>query len=609
MSANNITHFTLLLLILLVNGYCSAQTISEIGISGQHEYTDTVQTQIEFNDLLNKASHKQEIDAYLKPGIYIVDESQSIYTKFNLKGNSASIKQRNKIFTKADAVKETLTHYICPAENINEFSLFIDDTGNIIPVSEEVDSQSKINFVTSDIISIENDSAQYINHIKIKIPDNLSHLKNRTFEKSFGYIDSWWTAPTFLLSHSDSIYFYCNLSQRRERSQYNAYINGEKFQYNQNISCVIYNIEPKESMLFFDKEYIYIPKKYDRIEIIDSNNKPLFITQDDAEVKFEGINIVNSSSVFQAGKNTSSINLLNCNFHNILKQAFDTRYKSNLKNLNLVGCRFSNCAFLDGIPLINISAPECVGNIANCIFNQYESGFCFYKNTAQNIYIVHCKKFEITRNLFFNAPRGGLFLLNGKIEVVSNEFFNNSIFNSYPYRNFSRDAGAIYCSRLYDDSRIKDDNPNQILLKLNKIHDFYGKGDVRGIFIDDGRGDVTCYGNLIYNGQSYSIDSRVTKTDCYSSIRNKYQFNILAYPYRLTYGDSLVAKDRPIISHNILLFKDKEYKATTPAQTDINISNFEINSKDVKIDDNIWMTLPKDIRELVSPLKIRNRSN
>ena len=62
MSANNITHFTrLLLIILLVNGYCSAQTISRNGIVSGHEYSDTVQTQIEFNDLLNKASHKQEI--------------------------------------------------------------------------------------------------------------------------------------------------------------------------------------------------------------------------------------------------------------------------------------------------------------------------------------------------------------------------------------------------------------------------------------------------------------------------------------------------------------------------------------------------------------------
>lgn len=607
MVANNTTRFTIFILIILFANWCC--TAKSISIGTHHDYLDTIQTQADFDNILKKASDKHEINAYLKTGIYIVNESQPIYTKFNLKGNTACIKQKNKIITKDDAIDETDTHYICPAENISEFSLFVDNAGNIIPVSEEVDSNTKINIVTNDIIPIKNDSARYIEQIKIKIPDNLSFLKNKTFDKSFGYIDSWWTAPAFIVSHSDSIYFYCGLLQKRELKQYAAYIDGEKSQYNQNISFVIYNVRPESGKLFFNKNHIYIPKKYSTIEIIDSKSRSIFILQDDAEVKFEGINIINSTSVFQSSKNTRSIEITNCDFHNILKQVLDTRYKTNIKNLTLAGCRFSNYAFLDGIPLLSISVPECNGRITNNIFNQYESGFCFYKNTAQNIYIIHCKKFEIARNLFFNAPRGGLFLLNGKIEVISNEFFNDSIFNSYPYRNFSRDAGAIYCSRLYDDSRIKDDNPNKIQLKLNKIHDFYGKGDVRGIFIDDGRGDITCYGNLIYNGQSYSIDSRATQTDYYSSIRNKYQFNILGHPYRLTYGDSIMTKNRPIIDHNILLFKDKECKVTTPSQTDIHISNFEINSESIKIDNSVWETLPKDLRELVSPFKNKNKSN
>ena len=587
----------------MFNTYCLATTPSISGKDTHNVYTDIIQTQAEFDNLLEKASHKYEINAYLKPGIYIVNKSQPIYTKFNLRGNTANIRQKNQIFTKKDAIRRTPTHYICPAENINEFSIFVDNDGNIIPLSEEVDTKTKINIVTDDIVCVEDDHNQYIERIKIRIPENLYYLRNRKFDKTFGYIDSWWSAPSFIVSHSDSIYFYCDLSQKRELRQYNAYINGEKFQYNQNIAFVIYNVEPKAGRLFFDKKFIYIPKEYDQIEIIDSKSKPLFVLQENADVKFEEINIVNTTSVFQTNRNSKSLVLINCNFHNILKQAIDTRYKTNLKSLNLAGCHFSNYSFLDGIPLLNISAPECNGNITNSIFNQYESGFCFYKNTAQNIYISHCKGFKINNNLFFNTSRGGLFLLNGKIEVVSNEFFNDSIFNSYPSRNFSRDAGAIYCSRLYNRFKTQDDNLNKIQLKLNKIHDFYGKGDVRGIFIDDGRGDVACYGNLIYNGQSYSIDSRAINTDNYSSIRNEYQYNILAYPYRLTYGDSIETKNRPIINHNVLLFMDNECKVTTPSHTDIQISNFEINNTDIKIDSQAWEKLPEDIRELVNPLK------
>lgn len=604
MITNNISRFTILILILLMfNTYCLATTPSISGKDTHNVYTDIIQTQAEFDNLLEKASHKYEINAYLKPGIYIVNKSQPIYTKFNLRGNTANIRQKNQIFTKKDAIRRTPTHYICPAENINEFSIFVDNDGNIIPLSEEVDTKTKINIVTDDIVCVEDDHNQYIERIKIRIPENLYYLRNRKFDKTFGYIDSWWSAPSFIVSHSDSIYFYCDLSQKRELRQYNAYINGEKFQYNQNIAFVIYNVEPKAGRLFFDKKFIYIPKEYDQIEIIDSKSKPLFVLQENADVKFEEINIVNTTSVFQTNRNSKSLVLINCNFHNILKQAIDTRYKTNLKSLNLAGCHFSNYSFLDGIPLLNISAPECNGNITNSIFNQYESGFCFYKNTAQNIYISHCKGFKINNNLFFNTSRGGLFLLNGKIEVVSNEFFNDSIFNSYPSRNFSRDAGAIYCSRLYNRFKTQDDNLNKIQLKLNKIHDFYGKGDVRGIFIDDGRGDVACYGNLIYNGQSYSIDSRAINTDNYSSIRNEYQYNILAYPYRLTYGDSIETKNRPIINHNVLLFMDNECKVTTPSHTDIQISNFEINNTDIKIDSQAWEKLPEDIRELVNPLK------
>lgn len=595
----DISKFISLLFIVICNSIIFA---AEKEYDSRSEYRDTIHNQLEFDSILKQAANKQNVDVYLDNGEYVVDTQQPIYRKFYLKGCDAIIKQKNKILTRADATNETSTHYICPLENVDIFSLFVDDTGKIIPISEDVDPITKVNYVLEDILSVEEDQTMLgIKKIKIKIPNNLACLKNKEFERAFGYIDSWWTAPSFAVTHSDSDYFYCELFQEKKKEQYNSYINGDKYQYKQPPGFVIYNVSPQPGRIFFDCRQIYIPKEYDSIEIINSENKPIFLLQDEAEVSFDGINILNSTSVLFVQKNNKGkLNLRHCKFRNILKQVIGTYYETALRSLNIEQCEFLDCAVIDGIPLIKIHSSECKGIIRDSYFNQYSDGICMYKSTAtQYVFIRKCKEIEIINNKFLNIPRGGLFLLNGKINVIANEFYNEPNFNSYPYRNFSRDSGAIYCNRLFSDTRIGDNNPDKINLRLNKIHDIYGKGDIRGIFIDDGRGDVTCYGNLIYNGQLYSIDSRVIQKDPYSSIRNKYEYNIVALPYRLLYGDSIPIKDRPILENNILLFEDKENVVTTPSTTDIRSLNFKVNGNDVTVSGDVWMRLPDDVRNML----------
>ncbi len=153
--------------------------------------SDTISTQSEFEALLKNASQRKEVIAFLNKGVYTIEPTQSIYSKFHLSGDGAVIKQKNKILTKKDAIKHTSTHYICPAEIEGIFSLFVDTKGNIIPVAEDVEAGSKVNFTTEDIIPIETQNDSHINKIKIKIPNNLKNLRNKTFDKAFGYIDSW----------------------------------------------------------------------------------------------------------------------------------------------------------------------------------------------------------------------------------------------------------------------------------------------------------------------------------------------------------------------------------------------------------------------------------
>lgn len=566
--------------------------------------TDTISTQAEFDELIKKASLRQEVDAFLKEGIYTVEGSNPIYTKFKLQGNGAILTQKNKILTKKEAIKETSTHYVCQIENLGIFSLFVDSEGHIIPISEDVDSESKVNYITEDVIPIESKNSSDINKIKLRIPVNLNHLRNQSFSKAFGYIDSWWNAPSFAVTHSDAKYFYCELLQPRTKAQFNSYINGEKNAYKENIAFVLYNISPQPDKIYYTDKYVFIPKAYKEVEIIDYNqNQPLFTPQEEANLLFENIAIINSNYVVFPYKNLKGgIAFENCKFHNILQKVINTAYDSDIENLIIDHCDFLDCAFIEYIPLIRVFAPNCRGKITNCIFNQYTGGFCFYKNVMQYLYLSRCKEFEITGNIFINNPRGSLFLLNGKFDVSNNEFYNDSTFNSFPDRNFSRDAGAIYCNKLYGDYIKTIDTPDKISLMYNKIHDFYGKSELRGIFIDDGRGDVTCYGNLIFNGQSYSIDSRVNNNDPYSSIRNKYQYNIVDRPYRLMYGDSVPKSDRPVLNGNILLFSE-DNKVTTRSYNDIRTSEFKIDGTNVRIGNKVLKRLPKTVRNMVIPIR------
>ena len=69
-----------------------------------------------------------------------------------------------------------------------------------------------------------------------------------------------------------------------------------------------------------------------------------------------------------------------------------------------------------------------------------------------------------------------------------------------------------------------DNKIHHILLENNLIYGAYAYGrDARGIFIDDGRGDVTCNNNVILNTQSFSIDSRNVKRHDASSVRVRYK--------------------------------------------------------------------------------------
>ena len=123
-------------------------------------------------------------------------------------------------------------------------------------------------------------------------------------------------------------------------------------------------------------------------------------------------------------------------------------------------------------------------------------------------------------------------------------------------RNLSSDLGLVYVNHFTNDAGIAIDNTqNIVLLENNLMYGAYAYGnDARGIFIDDGRGDVACRNNVVLDCQRYSIDSRDARSYVpTSSVRNSLENNYLGTPFRLAAGEGVPEKDRPRQSGNVML--------------------------------------------------------
>lgn len=123
-------------------------------------------------------------------------------------------------------------------------------------------------------------------------------------------------------------------------------------------------------------------------------------------------------------------------------------------------------------------------------------------------------------------------------------------------RNSSRDTGALYIGTFSQDLDEEISNTENVVeVRNNIIYNLLGRGDTRGIFIDNGRGDVRCYGNIVLFGQTYSIDARNYSPNLGSTCRVVYQNNILGSKYRLEYNhDNIVGDNIPEAIANVLLY-------------------------------------------------------
>ena len=562
-----------------------------------------ISNQVEFDKLIEKINSGEEVDAVIGDGVFILKEYLNIKNNLKIIGsNNTILKGNNFIFRRIDAVDKNDTHYICNTKDvdISEFSLFVDKNNNIINVSETVDDVTKVNVTTEDILYIDD------NNIKIRIPDNLTHLKNKVFERAFGYLDSWYSAPIFKLLKSDDSYFYCNTYVAVTSENFNTFINGEKAHYSTFANFVIYNAEIKDNYIYYDNSKLYIPKNIDYVECIaNSGDYSLSInsTTNINNISLENISFFNIGNLFYSalGKSVNNLYINNCRFKNIIGSVVNCDGGDTLARTIISNCNVKDCALLEGAYVFadKNSNKDSEFKVIGCNICRNYTDIPVYKNcrgaiinSSQNYKVIGCNVSNVTRD--------HLYANRGIVNFVNNTLFNTDSFLRYPQRNASRDAGFIYINHF---SFVKDDVLNNVgnvvTISYNKIYNVLGKGDIRGIFIDNGRGDVKCIGNVILSSQYYSIDARKYLSNPASSCRVTFEDNILYSKYRLEYNNDTVLGDNiPTSRNNILLYGD-DNTTTDKYLTDKRINSYHINNNNLFISKDVYDTISPNIRKNV----------
>jgi hypothetical protein len=534
-----------------------------------------VASQEQFDAAVARINSGEETHIVLKKGTYILRTSINATAPLSIKGKNATITCATQVTSK-EIVRQTETHYVYKLDRpLSPFALFYDKNGKLLPISESVIDSVKVNYIDGEIEGPQEYKAG--EKIKIPISSNLIHLKNKVFSCAYGYYDCGWKAVSFQMERSDDKYFYCTTLSDCPTKNYQY----DKVAYKKPIRYVIYNAEKKENAIFFEGKDLYIPKDISVLYYLSNNDSVHLMPTITVSKAFdlENVKFIGLGTISVDSKKSDVCIIKNCIFQNSRSYALKIKKENgeNAVKAMVTGCIFKECSVYTGNVVRLTSTfygPSCI-IMQRCMLSRYSDGNVIYKNTSESVYVSG--DVEIKDNVMCNSCRGHLFLYKGNINVSGNILYNTDSFNALPERNYSNDWGFVYCGYLYKDtSDALNNKQHHILSEKNLCYGAYAYGgDARGIFIDDGRGDVTCKNNVILNIQMYSIDSRNVKMHDAASARNKYEGNIVSSAYRLEAGPALKDADRPVASGNILI-SSKENK----------ISNTEILEKDRRLDLN-----------------------
>ena len=529
----------------------------------------TVRTQEEFDAYMKKAQSGEPIDISLTKGIYVLKSPIIARAPFSINGNGATITHANDRYTCENAVRRTADHYICKLKNqIPVFSLFVDGKGNILPVSESVQEDKRVN-------TCEQIDGEYVSkpgaELRIPIARNISELANKNFSKAYGYFDCAWSEMDFRIIESEDKCFNVTTLQNSNTGNFNY----EKKAYKNDIRYVIFNAEPKAGCIFYDDEYIYIPTSCKEVEVLSNDawgkNTPAIDCR--SEVSLSKLTFKNFNGISITSPSDCACNISNCEFVNTLSYALRVNKLTGDEQIpvRISGCRFIHCSVLCHNVVSLSSKPEnrnCI-EMSNCEIKRYDDTYVGYKNCTGALVVSADATVDNCR--IWNTPRCHVYINRGMVTVKNCTLYNTQQFNTFKDRNLSSDLGLVYVNHFTNDAGIAIDNTqNVVLLENNLLFGSYAYGnDARGIFIDDGRGDVACKNNVVLDCQRYSIDSRDARSYIpTSSIRNRLENNYLGTLFRLAAGEGVPEKDRPIQYGTVMLTDGQNIITRTKGELD-----------------------------------------
>jgi len=529
-----------------------------------------IYTQKQFDEAVARINRGEEVHIVLHRGDYLLKESLIATAPVSIEGRKAVITSA-QVYNSKEAVKSTDNHKVFKIKRpISNYPLFYDEQHNIIPVSESVQDNSGVNYLDGDIISEGENTVGA--HLKLPIPASLSHLKKKTFNCAFGYFDCGWSVVDFRLDKADSKYLYCTTLNRCSTNNYMY----DKKAYMKKVRLVVYNAEMKKDRIYYDSEYLYVPKQFTKVY----NVNEVSATQAELTISFYSdvilrkITFVGYSNIKVEQKKGNVCLIEKCYFEKSSGSALLIKKENGagVRKAVITNCDFYECGLHNGA-FVQISTTfggsPCV-EVNHCTMTRYPTGWAFYKNSGGGVWVDG--DVNICNNVIYNTCRNHIYFHAGKIEAKGNVLYNTDGFNAKADRNLSGDWGLIYCDHLYTktDDAIKN-KEHRITLENNLLYGAYAYGgDARGIFIDDGRGDVTCRNNVILNTQVYSIDARNSFQNA-ASVRNRYEGNIVTTRYRLAAGSEVKGLDKPVTRRNYVLSNEENV-----------VANVEVDESDIR---------------------------
>ena len=551
-----------------------------------------VSSQAQFDAVVEQINKGEEVTIELKKGQYLLSKVVSAKAPLKIKGKNATIigfndlqtiliDIYNNLFEISTRVGEDDDFWFYKInEDITPYSLFFDEKGTILDVSESVEEGTMVNLALDGLFPESNMKAGTI--IKIPIADNLNHLKNHVFSRAFGYFDCGWQTVNFLLEKSDKEYFYCKTLNNCRTGNYSY----DKRSYKKPVRYVIYNAEKRADKIFYDNKYLYIPKNKEIVYQVKCSdyNRPEspFLVHSDLIIKgvsfcgIDGIEVHSPASTICVIESCKFLNSLGYGLRIIKEGGKDVRTAS-IKN-----CYFESCSLLSGTVLHLQSSCEGGNAIAltNSVICRYPNDIVGYKNVDGAVYADG--NIALINNVVFNTCRDHLYFNRGHITAKGNLLYNTDKFNSYVNRNLSCDWGLIYCNHVFSDTEDALTNKTHQIIVHNNL--LYGacsfRNDARGIYIDDGRGDVVCKDNVILDVDFLSMDSRNVSLQNASSVRNVFEGNIVSTKYKLMGGPAVNGDDVPVIAGNIVL----------NPQSDNIVSNAKIEREDQNLNVDLVIT-------------------